>query len=685
MSPVAIRAFGSLHRRSLLWAALVSLVLSLLMTLVWLAGRFEVEKLQMQTDRDASDAVSDLRSGLGRNLHLLESIIPFGVSGAQWSGQAESLLRERREWLRMEWRDTQLRTVAVANSPSRRPLIASSGLDPLLPDINLACTQARRWGNASYSPSTYVPSEDGGGVEVVQLCLPWSMDGELKGYLIATYSLADMLTSLVSANLFRSQQLSFIEADGTRLAMVGQTRDGKRSFISQQLLSLPGSSLVVRVDSRRMGPDLLPNLLTAAVAVLSLALLTVLALLGRDTRRRQRAEHELADALAFRKAMEDSLVTGLRARDLQGRITYVNPAFCEMVGWPADALLGQMATPPYWPPEMISEYGRRQALRLAGNAPPREGIESVFMRRNGERFPVMIFEAPLIDAAGMQTGWMSAILDISEQRRIEELSRASQERLQATARLASVGEMASLLSHELNQPLAAISSYANGSRNLLQRAGDSGFQAWREQLSEAVLRIAQQAERAGQVIKSVHDFVRRRNPSREAVAPRDLFESVLPLVRLQARKMHMDLRLNLPDALPHAWCDRAMVEQVILNLARNGMQAMGDADGRRSGPKVLTLSLGLWDQDASGQTLWFEVADLGCGIDPEVELNLYTPFFTTKEEGMGLGLSLCRTVVEQHGGQLSHRPNQPCGTVFGFTLPCRLTPTTSVAPHAALS
>jgi two-component system sensor histidine kinase DctS len=322
---------------------------------------------------------------------------------------------------------------------------------------------------------------------------------------------------------------------------------------------------------------------------------------------------------------------------------------------------------------------------LAGNAPPREGIESVFMRRNGERFPVLIFEAPLIDAAGMQTGWMSAILDISEQRRIEELSRASQERLQATARLASVGEMASLLSHELNQPLAAISSYANGSRNLLQGVGESGAQAWREQLSEAVLRIAQQAERAGQVIKSVHDFVRRRNPSREAVAPRDLFESVLPLVRLQARKMQIDLRLNLPDGLPHAWCDRAMVEQVILNLARNGMQAMGDADGRCHGPRILTLSLKFLDQDHSGPSLWFEVADLGCGIDPEVELNLYTPFFTTKEEGMGLGLSLCRTVVEQHGGQLSHRPNQPCGTVFGFTLPCREAPSPSEASHAALS
>jgi two-component system sensor histidine kinase DctS len=671
MNPGALAHTWRSQRRNLLWAALIALVLSMVLTLVWLAGRFEIEKLQLQTDRDASDAVSDLRNGLNRNLHTLETLIPLGVTPAQWIAQSESQLREHREWLRIEWRDTRLALRAAANSPLRTPVLAQSSPDHLLPEINLACTQARRWSNATYSPSTFVALENGSGVEVVEMCLPWSMDGELGGYLVASYSLTEMLTSFVSPNLYRSQQVSFVEADGTRLAMVGQIRDGKRSFTGQQMLSLPGASLLLRIDSRRMGPDLFPNLLTATVAALSVALVVVLALLGRDTRRRQKAEYELAEALAFRKAMEDSLVTGLRARDLQGRITYVNPAFCEMVGWPAEVLLGRLAPPPYWPPEMITEYGRRQALRLAGNAPPREGIESVFMRQNGERFPVLIFEAPLIDASGQQTGWMSAILDISEQRRVEELSRASQERLQATARLASVGEMASLLSHELNQPLVAISSYANGSRNLLQGAGPALPGELQTQLSDAVQRIAQQAERAGQVIKSVHDFVRRRAPSREPVNPRDLVDSVLPLVRLQARKLLIDLKLNLPDQLPKVWCDRAMVEQVILNLARNGMQAMGDPQPGKSALRQLAITLQTQQRPGQAIALSVEVADFGSGIDPEVEINLYTPFFTTKEEGMGLGLSLCRTVVEQHGGQLSHRPNQPCGTIFSFTLPHR--------------
>src|SRR6185369_1238769 len=146
-------------------------------------------------------------------------------------------------------------------------------------------------------------------------------------------------------------------------------------------------------------------------------------------------------------------------------------------------------------------YARRQAARLGAERghedarqTAREGFETTFVRRNGERFPVLIFEAPLVDGSGHHTGWMSAVLDVSEQRRIEELSRQQQERLQATARLATVGEMASLLSHELNQPLAAIASYANGSMNLLRHAA-----APASDLKVAMHRIAEQADRAGRV------------------------------------------------------------------------------------------------------------------------------------------------------------------------------------------
>jgi two-component system sensor histidine kinase DctS len=448
---------------------MVVLVGALLVTLVWLAGRYEASQVQSKLERDTSDAVADVRNGLTRNIQTLQALHAANPATPAWAAEAAQLLRTHREWMRIEWRDARLATLLFADTPYRQPVFARLGRDNASADVTQACSNARRISAPAYSASYFVPQMDGLGVEVMELCMPQVVAGEVTGYLVATYSLQEILTDLVPKPLTRSQDVSFTEADGTRLALHGSARRGSRIFTAQQLIDLPGNTLVLRIDSWRGAPDLFPNVLTALVTAMSIALVSVLVMLGKDTRRRLRAENDLAEALAFRKAMEDSLVTGLRARDLQGRITYVNPAFCQMVGFSAEELLGHGVPAPYWPPELADEYNQRQAIRLAGqHAPPREGFESVFMRKDGSRFPVLIIEAPLINAHGVHTGWMSAFLDVSEQRRVEELSRASQDRLQATARLATVGEMASLLSHELNQPLAAIASYANGSMNLLR-------------------------------------------------------------------------------------------------------------------------------------------------------------------------------------------------------------------------
>jgi two-component system sensor histidine kinase DctS len=652
--------------RGSLWLALIALVLALLIVLVWLAGRYETSQLQANLDRDTADAVNDFRRQMTRQSQSLQGLQSNTPADLFWGIEAPALLREHREWLRLESLDYELKLENQVDTPFRKPISDRAVRTDSLNETAQACAKARHINGPSYSSTYFLPQSDGIGFEVMKMCLPQTRDGVLIGFTIVTYGLQELLSEILGNSFGQRNELSFTEPDGTRLAITGSQNRSLRVFTSQQLVDLPGNTLVLRMDGRHSEPNPFANVLTALVTAMSFALITVMILLAKDSRRRLKAERDLAEALAFRKAMEDSLVTGLRARDLGGRITYVNPAFCQMVGFEADMITGRNAPMPYWPPEMVDEYKQRQAIRLAGNVPPREGFESVFMRQDGTRFPVLIIEAPLISMQGQQTGWMGAVIDISEQRRIEEISRSSQERLQATARLATVGEMASLLSHELNQPLAAISSYANGSLNLLKDP-----QAKAKTLDDvhmALRRIAEQAERAGRVINSVHDFVRRRDQAREPLTPRALFDAVAPLVQLQARKLQVIVQTQIDPHLPEVICDRTMVEQVLLNLARNGMQAM---DKPGCSDRRLLIKARRAACNADQAWVEFSVTDVGEGISESVSQQLFTPFFTTKSEGMGLGLSLCRTVVEQHGGHLKFEALMPKGTVFRFTLPAK--------------
>ena len=641
------------------------LVIALLVMLVWLAGRYEAAQVQNKVEHDAAQAVEGIRSAFMRNVQGLQALHYRQPALGSWQVDAVTYLREHRELLHLEWLDPGLHLISEAQTPFHSSLFGSMGRGKMSSQVALTCATARRLSGPAYGKSYFVPLADGLGVEVMEMCMPLVVGGKPAGFLLATYSLQDVLELLVGPQITRNYEISFTEGDGTRLALRGSARRGSWVFTARQLMDLPATILVLRVDSWRAAPDFFPNLLTALVVLLATALLSVLALMGKDMRRRLKAESDLAEALAFRKAMEDSLVTGLRARNLTGHITYVNPAFCHMVGFTEQELLGHGVPAPYWPPELVDEYQQRQVIRLAGSGPPREGFESLFMRKDGARLSVLVMEAPLINAQGAQTGWMSAVLDISEQRRVEELSRAGQERLQATARLATVGEMASLLSHELNQPLAAISSYATGSINLLGH-GPEAVVEYGAELSQAMHRIAEQAERAGKIIKSVHDFVRRRDQIREVVAPQALFDAISPLIDLQARKMRVKVQFDVEPLATQVMCDRTMVEQALLNLARNGMQAM---DQPHIVERLLRLQVRVMRNEGSKKWISFSVIDVGDGITSEVKTQLFQPFFTTRPDGMGLGLSLCRTVVEQHGSVLVFEPNLPRGTVFIFSLP----------------
>ena len=669
-SPTALSALlASVSRRwqgAPLWIALVALVVTVQAALLWLTWQQEQSQRQEEVDAAAMAASADVRQRLLDNAQALQRLLWEQGRPDTWLAQAAQLLRERPELLRVERRAADFSVtdvVASAVHPAQFQAIPRSSMSV---DADIACAYARRFASPSYSRTYFLPNPNGLGLEVVDLCIPLlQTPGNAEG-IVVTLALSSLLQVAIPGEESRQHEVLLVEADGTRLARFGARR-GAGVFVAERLIDIAGFTAVLRLDSVQGIPRLIPNLSAALAVVLSVALGVVILLLVHDVRRRATAEQALAEALTFRKAMEDSLVTGLRARTTDGRITYVNPAFCQMVGYEAEELL-QAETPPYWPPEMAALYTERQRERNAGNAPPREGHETVFMRRDGERFPVLIFEAPLVDARGRPGGWMSTVLDVSAQRRMEELSRQQQDKLQAAARLATMGEMATLLSHELNQPLAAIASYATGSLNLMPETPDDPPSDLDTQLMirQAVARIAEQAERAGRVIRSVHQFVRRRERLRENVRAGELIEAVLPLVRLTARRSNTRIEVDVPEPPPRVSCDRTMVEQVLLNLARNGIQAMEEDDTLPLNQRTLRLEV----RQTGERWVSFGLTDHGPGIPDAVARQLFTPFFSTKPEGMGIGLAMCRTVIEQHGGALDFSPGPDGrGTTFRFTLP----------------
>ena len=224
--------------------------------------------------------------------------------------------------------------------------------------------------------------------------------------------------------------------------------------------------------------------------------------------------------------------------------------------------------------------------------------------------------------------------------------------------------MASTLAHELNQPLAAIASYNTGCLNLLSTENFSCAE-----LRPTLEKIATQAQRAGRIIRRVHDFVRRSEPKRAPCKLRDIIDDCLAFIEPEARKRQIRIETILP-ALPTVFVDRLLIEQVLLNLLRNGLDAMASTPAPH---RLLQLSVHLTPQEVR-----LTVGDYGCGIAPEIEDKLYTAFFTTKSEGMGIGLSICRSIIEFHRGRLwaEKHPDSPSGsgTLFTFTLPLEPTP-----------
>ena len=651
---VAPQNFGGLLR-FVLPAVLVLLFLVVLLWLPWQAREMENNERQDQLIADTLWVEQAVRFELSRiedalgalGTELAGNALVAGPPAAKVQARFAQMLNNSHELRRVAWLglDGKALVVGGAEAPAAVPAPSSNALE---------LARATRTGR--YSEPYQVGA---GGDALLDYYMPLYRAGDYVGSLAATYDLKTLLDETVPWWFAQDNAISLIDRDDKLLAKRAAAGPGRGVYTHKRPLDLPGATMVLATDSVKGLPRLLPNLLVGSVIALALGLLASLAALWRHIARRLEAEGALRQQMAFRTAMENSLVTGLRARDLEGRVTYVNPAFCQMVGLPPEELVGKAPPMAYWAPEAMADYQQRFASVLAGHATPQ--FETIFQRSDGARVPVLIFEAPLVDSDGRQTGWMGSILDISDRKNAEELARQQQEKLHASARLATMGEISSMLAHELNQPLAAISSYTTGALNLLGRAFDTGTPLDLAMLKPALEQASVQARRAGQIIRSVHEFVKKREPERQAVHIASLVDGIGALIEMQASKYFVAIQTSMADALPAVSADRMMLEQVLLNLTRNAIEAMQDVAPER---RVLHIAAAY---EAGHVTV--SVIDQGHGIAPDVAERLFSPFFSTKAEGMGMGLSICRTAIEFHGGTLTHAANPGGGTVFKFALP----------------
>src|SRR5450830_1263153 len=659
--PTLARRFKlSSPMRWLLPVILLLLFLSILFWLPWQARQMESNERQEQLIADTLWVEQTIRFQLARNE---ESLFNLGVDIASSSLSAEKVherlqqvLRNGRELQRVLWLDTSGKVLATSDNSLPHVLSFS-------PASLTSADNARRLHRGQYAQ----PSQQSGfpdappGAMLMDYHQPLFDGQRYVGSLVATYQISSLLDEMVPWWFAQDNQISLIDRDDKVLARRAAAGPGHGVYTHKRALDVPGATITLFTDSVKSQPKLLPNLLVGSVIALSLGLLWSLLALWGHISKRLAAEGALRQQMSFRTAMENSLVTGLRARDLEGRITYVNPAFCQIVGYPAEEIVGKLPPMPYWAEEAMSEYQARFASVLAGKVTPQ--FETFFQRPDGERVPVLVFEAPLVDNHGKQTGWMGSILDISDRKRIEEVNRQQQEKLQSSARLATMGEIASMLAHELNQPLAAISSYTTGALNVLDRAQDNDTPVDRAILKPALQQASAQAQRAGQIIRSVHEFVKKREPLRQAVAIPSLLDGISALIELQARQSYVSFRTEIPSDLPPVRADRVMIEQVLLNLTRNGIEAMQHVPPQRRMLHVVA------SYDAETEKVSVEVIDQGHGIPDDVAQRLFSPFFSTKAEGMGMGLNICRTAIEFHGGALTFSANPAGGTIFTFSVP----------------
>ncbi len=775
----------------------------------WYLRNEEIERTTEALRRDTEVAQQQIRLHLIENqeqlLRLARELVTRSIDTDAFLEQAAVFQRERPEVRRLAWISARREVRASQELLGYAPLVGGGpDGDPSLPvqgralEAEYAFVSARDTRQPVYSRAFI----DASGLPVFQIQVPLIDRGNFAGVLVVDYGIEALLRHQVPVEVSRRHVVSILDATGHTLTSTVTTLPGQhsaRAAISYDLPLAPMSNgLVLRGQGFRTSVGLISS--TLFWMVVALSVLTVWMLLGtwRHMRRRSQIQGALVQETNFRRAMENSMLTGMRAMDLEGRVTYVNPAFCAMTGFSESDLIGGRPPFPYWPTDRIEENSRLLQQELHGRSPA-GGIEVKVMRKDGSIFDARMYVSPLIDPKGAQTGWMTSMTNITEakrirdqlsasherfttvlegleaavsvmsvqhnellfanrsyrlwfgvdthghallassaegavyqaepeddvdslsglptqqltesaaqprevyveslqmwfdvrsryvqwtdgrlaqmliatditaRRRIEELAQQQAEKAATTSRLITMGEMASSVAHELNQPLTAINNYCNGMVHRLQAGTITN-----EGLIEALQKTGRQAERAGQVIHRIRHFVKKSEPQRQAAHAKDIVEDTVELAGIELRRRKVNIHTYVAQRLPQLHVDPILIEQVLLNLLKNAAEAI---DGAQLPPSRRNIELRVVPRHTpeEGGVIEFSVTDSGPGLAEEMLSRLYEAFYSTKAEGMGIGLSLCRSIIESHRGRMKaqnlYNGSNVTGCRFAFTLPVDL-------------
>ncbi len=785
----------------------VLLFLAAIISAFWYLRNEELEREQESVKRDTEIAQQQVRLRLIESqeqlIRVAREIATRGTTPAGFTQQAATLARERPEITHILWVNAQRVRRASYSSANLHTQMESSD-DELsrsmpMPGREGAPERAFEITSQLRYPSYSGPYLNAYGNPVFQVQVPLIDKNTFAGTLIAEYSVDALVRYFIPAEVANRHVVSVLDAQDRVLSSTVTVMPGQisrpPSIVHDVPLAPAGNGLKLRVQGYRTSIGLISNTLFWMVAALSA--LTVWMLLGtwRHMRRRLQMQSALVNETNFRRAMENSMLTGMRALDMEGRIAYVNPAFCAMTGFTDTELIGRLPPFPHWPPDRYDENNRLLQQELQGRSPA-GGIEVKAMRKDGTLFDARMYVSPLIDPKGVQTGWMTSMTNITEAKRVRDQLSASHERFttvlegldaavsvlsvqqgellfanrsyrlwfgaearghallaggengqvvlgdigdsvdsfgglptqelteagsdprevyieplrkwfdvrarylqwtdgrlaqmliatditsrrhsevqaqqqaekaQVTSRLVTMGEMASSVAHELNQPLTAITNYCNG---MVSRVKSDAIE--KPDLIAALEKTARQAERAAQIIRRIRAFVKRSEPQRQESHAEAIVDESVDLAGIELRRRNVSLHVYVAQRLPSLMVDPILIEQVLLNLLKNAAEAIDSAQ-LPPARRIIELRVVPKHTPEEGGVIEFIVTDSGPGLKEEVIGRLYEAFFSTKAEGLGIGLSLCRSIVESHRGRIRaenlYNGDTAVGCRFSFTLP----------------